>query len=220
VVITRADIIHFMYLQPLNCLLLAWLLGGRDLSGGMLKAARPALAAYAVIALAAFGLPPLLNATGANDRITTRRGEITTRMHDNVIEYVEAHVPEGKTILIYPYLPLYYYLTATHSPGPYDYFQPGMHTPEQSAGIVRELATGRVNEVLFEPNFPDKIAHSWPGTPLAAIATDPAADYIAHHYRHCQDLTSAAGWQFLFMVRKDLVCPLQAIGSEPATVQQ
>jgi len=64
-----------------------------------------------------------------------------------------------------------------------------------------------VDEVLFEPNFADKVAHSWPGTPLAAIASDPAADYIAHHYRPCQDLTSAAGWHFLFMVRKELSCP-------------
>lgn len=207
VVITRADIIHFMYLQPLNCLMLAWLLGGVELDGGMLKAARPASAAYVVIALAAFGLPPLFNATAASDRITTRRGEVSTRTHDDVIEYVQAKVPEGKTILVYPYLPLYYYLTATQSPGPYDYFQPGMHTPEQSAEIVLELATGRVDEVLFEPNFADKVAHSWPGTPLAAIASDPAVDYIAHHYRPCRDLTSAPGWHFLFMVRKELACP-------------
>ena len=207
VIITRADIIHFMYLQPLNCLVLAWLLGGIELDVGLLKAARPALAAYVVIALAAFGLPPLFNATGASDRITTRRGEVSTRTHDDVIEYVQAKVPGRKTILVYPYLPLYYYLTATQSPGPHDYFQLGMHTTEQSAEIVRELATGRVDEVLFEPNFADKVAHSWPGTPLAAIASDPAADYIARHYHPCKDLTSGGGWQFLFMVRKELACP-------------
>jgi hypothetical protein len=82
-----------------------------------------------------------------------------------------------------------------------------MHTREQADEIVRELATGRVDEVLFEPNFSDKVAHSWPGTPVTAIAEDPVADYIARNYRPCRGLASAAGWRFLFMVHKDLACP-------------
>jgi len=210
VVLTRADIIHFMYLQPLNCVVLAWLLGSRELDSRettrLLRRARPVLAAYVVISLSIFGLAPLANTASAPERLMTRRGEVTTPARDTVVEYFQAHVPPGKTVLIYPYLPLYYYLTAAFSPGPYDYFQPGMHTREQADEIVRELASGRVDEVLFEPNFSDKVAHSWPGTPLAAIAQDPVADYIAHHYRPCQELASPAGWKFLFMVRKDESC--------------
>ena len=49
--------------------------------------------------------------------------------------------------------------------------------------IVRELATRRVDVVLFETSFSDKVSHSWPGTPLAAVAQDPVADYIARTYR-------------------------------------
>ncbi|HWY22002.1 MAG TPA: glycosyltransferase family 39 protein [Candidatus Acidoferrum sp.] len=212
VVLTRADIIHFMYLQPLNCVVLAWLLhsselDSREVPTRLLRRARPALAAYVVISLSIFGLAPLASTASAPERLMTRRGEVTTPARDTVVEYFQAHVPPGKTVLVYPYLPLYYYLTGTFSPGPYDYFQPGMHTREQADEIVRELASGRVDEVLFEPNFSDKVAHSWPGTPLAAIAQDPVADYIAHHYRPCRDLTSPAGWEFLFMVRKDLACP-------------
>ena len=50
-VVVRADIIHFMYLEPLNCLVLAWLLDGRDLPGRLIRSARPLLTAYVVIAL-------------------------------------------------------------------------------------------------------------------------------------------------------------------------
>ena len=64
-----------------------------------------------------------------------------------------------------------------------------------------------VGAVLFEMNFSDKVSHSWPGTPLTAIAEDPVADYIARNYHLCRVLTSPAGWRFLFMVRGDLVCP-------------
>ena len=139
--------------------------------------------------------------------MATRRGAVTTGRKDTVIDYVQAHVPAGETIFVYPYLPLYYYLTGTFSPGRYDYFQPGMHTREQADEIVRELATRRLGVVLFERNFSDKVSHSWPGTPLTAIIEDPVADYIARNYRPCRVLTSPAEWQFLFMVRKGLGCP-------------
>ena len=206
-VVVRADIIHFMYLQPLNCLVLAWLLDGRDLPGRLIRSTRHFFAAYVVVALALFGLAPLLGARSAHNQVATRRGVVTTRGKDTVIDYVQAHVPAGETILVYPYLPLYYYLTGTFSPGRYDYFQPGMHTREQADEIVRELATRRVDAVLFETNFLDKVSHSWPGTPLTEIAEDPVADYIVRNYRSCRVLNSPAEWRFLFMVRRDLVCP-------------
>jgi 4-amino-4-deoxy-L-arabinose transferase-like glycosyltransferase len=207
VVITRADIVHFMYLQPLNCLVLAWLLDGGDIPGRLFRSVRPFLAAYAVIALVAFGLGPLAATTSAHERLATRRGTVTTRQKDTVVDYLQTQVPEGATVLVYPYLPLYYYLTGTFSPGRYDYFQPGMHTREQADEMVRELASHRVETVLFEPGFSDKVARSWPGTPLTAIAEDPVADYIVRNYRACRALSSPAEWRFLFMVRKDRVCP-------------
>jgi hypothetical protein len=154
-----------------------------------------------------FGLAPLLGARAAHNQVATRRGVVTTGRKDTVVDYVQAHVPAGETIFVYPYLPLYYYLTGTFSPGRYDYFQPGMHTREQADEIVRELATRRVRVVLFEINFSDKVSHSWPGTPLTAIAEDPVAGYIARNYHLCRVLTSPAGWRFLFMVRGDLGCP-------------
>jgi hypothetical protein len=207
VVVTRADIIHFMYLQPPNCLLLAWVLDGSDIPGRLFRPVRPFLAAYVVISLAAFGMGPLAGTATAGERLATRRGAVTTQAKDTVVDYLQAQVREGATVLVYPYLPLYYYLTATFSPGPYDYFQPGMNTRQQADEMVRELATGRVETVLFEPDFSGKAAHSWPGTPLTAISEDPVADYIVRNYRACRALSSPAEWRFLFMVRKDQACP-------------
>ncbi len=207
VVVTRADIIHFMYLQPLNCLLLAWLLDGSDIPSRLFRSVRPFLAAYVVITLLAFGLGPLAGTAAARERLATRRGTVTTREKDTVVDYLQAQVPEGATVLVYPYLPLYYYLTGTFSPGRYDYFQPGMHTRGQADEMIRELTSRHLEAVLFEPGFSEKFAHSWPGTPLTDIAQDPVADYISRNYRACRVLLSPAGWRFLFMVRNDRVCP-------------
>ena len=112
----------------------------------------------------------------------------------------------SETILVYPYLPLYYYLTGTFAPTRYEYLQPGMNTPQQSLEMISELASGRVQVILFESSFWEKIPNSWPGTPLSAIAHDPVADYILRSFHTCKLLQSPSDWQFEFMVRKDSEC--------------
>ena len=206
VITVRADILHFMYLQPLFCLVLAWLVDGRDVPGKIFKPLRPALRAYFVIAFLLFTIPLLIRAVSAPNKLTTRRGVLTTPEKDTVVEYVQQHVGLGETILVYPYLPLYYYLTATFSPTRHDYFQPGMNTGEQSQEMLTQLMSRPVRVVVFESSFAEKIPNSWPGTPLNAIANDPVADYILREYRSCKILKSPGNWSFLFMVRKDLGC--------------
>jgi hypothetical protein len=197
-----------MYLQPVFAVVLAWMMDGDAIPGKFLMKTRPLLSAYLVIALVALAIPPLLATLGAHDTVTSRRGRITTRGQDTVIDYVQAHVLPGEKLLVYPYLPLYSYLTETSSPSRYDYFQSGMNTDIQAAEILATLQASRTRTVLFEMSFKEKIPHSWPETPLHAIASDPVADYIVANYRSCRVLHSPAPWTFLFMVRNDLACPL------------
>jgi 4-amino-4-deoxy-L-arabinose transferase-like glycosyltransferase len=207
VIIGRADIIHFMYLLPLLALVLAWMVEGRDIPGRTFHTIRPYFITYLTVAFLLLSIPLLMRAAGAPYSVETHRGLIETPERDTVVEYVQAHIGPGETILVYPYLPLYYYLTDTYSPSRYEYFQPGMHTPEQAQKIISDLEAKRVRVVLFEPSFWEKIPNSWPSTPLGAIAQDPVATYIQREYRSCQMLRSPADWHFLFMVRKDLPCP-------------
>jgi len=207
VVVGRADILHFMYLAPLFYLVLAWILEGRNVGSSFFKAMLPALRVLVLTSFGFFGLALLVRNLGANLGVETRRGAINTAGRDTVLEYVQAHVNPGSRILIYPYLPLYYYLTGTFSPTGYEYIQPGMHTPEQTAEVERDLARDRTPVVLYEYSFAEKIPRSWPKTPVEFIARDPLADFILGHYRSCTMLNSAVGWRFLFMVRNDLKCP-------------
>jgi hypothetical protein len=207
VVITRADILHFIYLAPFLYVVLAWILGSPDLGSRWLRVLRPYLSLYVTIAFGLLGMAILLQATGARNRIETRRGVITTGGKDSVLEYLQSHVEAESHFLVYPYLPLYNYLTATRSPSGYDYFQPGMNTREQALEIVASLESQPAEAVLVEPWFAEKIANSWPGTPLNAIADDPVGDYISRNYRVCRLLSSSDGWRFQYMVRKDGECP-------------
>ena len=152
-------------------------------------------------------MPLLLRVANARTRIQTRRGTIAVSKEDTVIPYVQTHIAPGEPFLVYPYLPLYNYLTDTVSPSRYEYFQPGMSTPEQARDIVGALSSQHLEVVLFEADFWGKIPGAWPETPLAAIARDPVAEYIQREYRDCKSLNSPEEEHFLFMVRKDLKCP-------------
>ena len=207
VIVGRADIIHFMYLLPLFALVLAWLIDGRDIPGRTFSFVRPVFVAYVAIAFLLFSVPLLLRATDASHKIETRRGVIAAPAADTVIDYVQAHTVPGETILVYPYLPLYYYLTDTYSPSAYEYFQPGMHTPQQAAEMLGDARGKTRARDTVRGSFWEKIPNSWPSTPISAIAHDSLTDYIQHEYRSCQLLHSGGGSRFVFMVRRDLPCP-------------
>jgi 4-amino-4-deoxy-L-arabinose transferase-like glycosyltransferase len=206
IVITRADIAHFIYLEPIFCLLVAWIFEGRDIPGRLFNACKPFVKAYVLLGFLTLSMPLLLRAATAPRALATRRGTVTLPDEDTALAYLQDRVNRGATILVYPYLPIYYYLSATFSPGPYDYLQAGMHTRGQFEEMVARLSSQNV-PILFELNFANKIANSWPNTSLAAVADDPMADFVLRHYHSCALLTSAAHSKFIFMVPTGTACP-------------
>ena len=207
IVAGRADILHFVYLEPLLVLVLAWGMDGRDIPGDLFRSIRVPLMACVTGAFLALGLPLLLRAVQTPVHVETRRGTVEAPAEDTVIPYVEAHLAPGDEMLSYPYLPLYNYLTGTIGPTRFDYFQQGMHTKDQAGEMIAELASRRTGTVLLETGFAEKIVHAWPETPLGAIANDPVAGYILSHYRTCRVLRSPSDWRFAYMVLKDVACP-------------
>jgi 4-amino-4-deoxy-L-arabinose transferase-like glycosyltransferase len=206
VVFVRPDINHFMYLSPLWYVLLAWIMGAGDVRARLLQMSRPYLVAYVGIAFGLMGLALLLSMNAARDQIDTRRGTVVTSGKDSVIDYIQAHVAPGDELLVYPYLPLYNYLTETHSTARVDFFQAGMNTPQQAQEIIDSLRSHPKEAVLFEPGFGEKFASSWPNTPLSAIVNDAVADFIARNYRVCQALVTSQSWRFQFMTPKNNSC--------------
>lgn len=205
-VMVRADIAHVMDLAPLWYVVLAWILGAHNSQSNLLGKLRPSLIFYFCVSFGLMSLALILNINGTEFRIQTRRGVIMTSGKDTVIDYVQAHIPPGNELLVYPYLPLYNYFTDTHSPTRLDFFQAGMNTPKQAQEIITDLKSKRINAVLFEPGFPAKFATSWPETPLRNVANDPVGDFIARNYRVCAALTTPQGWRFQFMTRKQGKC--------------
>jgi hypothetical protein len=157
----------------------------------------------------AFGLALLAQPLGAAYKTPTRRGTLRSREASTILEYVQAHLPAGEKIFIYPPDPLYNYLTATLNSTSYDLLQVGMFSRDQFQDAVHQLASSGTRVVLFDPSLNEKWALWFPATPVSVLAArDPVADYILAHYRPCaRALPSSIEWRFAYMVRKDLPCP-------------
>jgi hypothetical protein len=207
VIAVRADYIHFFFLQPIFFLLIAWFLDGKEIRSSFVRRQAAAVGFFLCISLLAMGAQGFIFQALSREKVLTRRGLVAMGTKDMVIDYIQAHVPPGETILFYPYMATYYYLTKTYSPTRFEFSQPGMHTYEQMQMMLEEFSAHPTRFVVYEPAFPDHIHDSWPNTPAGALARDPLESYIAHNYHPCARLTSPTNWHFVLMTRRDLACP-------------
>jgi 4-amino-4-deoxy-L-arabinose transferase-like glycosyltransferase len=206
ILVVRTDITDFVYLAPLWYVILAWAFQRRASSYRSWPKLRPLLQAYIYITFGMLGFALLLSANGASIRSETRRGVVFTSTKETAIQEVQTRIPSGDELLVYPYLPLYNYLTATHSPAKLDFFQAGMNTTEQAQSIIASLQSRRTRWILFDPEFGTRIPYVWPHTAISAIANDPVADYIVRHYEICKVLPSGASLNFQLMALKTVGC--------------
>lgn len=211
VLVARPEFSHLMYLAPIFYLPLSWVFEGRAFGGTILPKARRAITAYVLLSFAALGLALLASAGGARYPLASRRGSLRTPEQDTVISYVQKHVAEHARIFMYPYQPLYYYLTGSGNPTSYEFLYPGYNTPDQFGQAARQLEMDRTPVVLIAPSFPGIGLTAFPGTPMKTLAkTDPMVDLIFSRYRPCKVLRSGAGFNYVFMMRKDLACPAKS----------
>jgi 4-amino-4-deoxy-L-arabinose transferase-like glycosyltransferase len=212
----RPDFLRMIYLTPLYLFSLPLVLDAKLVTLPGFQRLRITVACFLLIGFLAAGALMSWPGRIATNVVNTRRGMIRTAAPDEVIPYVQAHVPQGERVLMYPYAVTYSFLTATMSPTRYDFLQVGMHTPEQFREATQELENARTPVVIFDLAFRSIAPQTWPSTRAEDLAHDPMGDFIFQNYRGCRTLRrQIAGAPFLYMVRKDLPCP-----SDKATEQE
>lgn len=203
----RADFTHIVYLAPLFYLVVAWIFDGLGDGGKIWRQLRPVLVLYVFLSAVAFGITTVSIPLSSQHNIHTARGWIKIENTDNTLDPVAGYLSGEKTTFVYPYEPMYYYLTGTFSPTRYDFMQPGMHTSDQFQQALRDFQANRTKVVLFETSVMEKLSWTSPDTPLELLAAkDPIEEYIFEHYQRCAGPLSNGYWRFLIMVRKDLPC--------------
>jgi hypothetical protein len=205
----RPDFDHLLYLAPPLFLVFAWIFQeGSALPSYLLERTRVLLAVFVLVSFTAFGLAFWLRgAVTARHPLETPRGTIRVASPDDVVPFLVRHTRPGSRIFVYPYQPLYYFLSATSNPTGYEYLQLGMHSSEQMSEAIQELAAMEPPIAVFAPSFNyQTLLQSWPATPEDAVGRDLVRDYILSNYRLCRPLASHP-WVYFFMVRDGLECP-------------
>jgi hypothetical protein len=204
---SRPEFNRILSQAPLFFLILAWGLDGSCLRSQFAQDIQRLLKYYILLSFTGLGLALLWRPLNAHTVLETRHGALRAERSDPVLQELQARVRPGEKIFVYPYQPLYYYLSATSNPTQFEFLFPGMHTPGQLDEAVRELAADRTPLILFQPSFSDVVVLNWPATPIKALAEkDALTEYMLAHYRACTAFTSLQSWQIVFLVRKDLSC--------------
>lgn len=204
----RPEADHLIYVAPPLILVLGAVLSGPAVKSHLLKEVQPLLLTFLMVSFTAFGMVFLLSGPlSARQTLETRRGRIKTPCCDTVIPYLERHIPPGGEIFVYPYQPLYYFLTATSSPTSFDYLQLGLHSEDQIQEALDQLIAHPPRIVVWAPSFNTvTIPGAWPATPQQVLSKDIIRDFILARYRPCTTLSSD-GVPYVFLVRKDSACP-------------
>lgn len=213
----RPDATHIMLQAPLFCVVLGWM--AEAARSPFLKAVKTVGVSYTLVALGALAVPALIVPLAANYKVETRGGTVRT-MPDaaEALAYIQNQVTPGEKILVYPYQPLYYYLTGTFSVSRYERLLTGTYTASQFEEMAQELRASQPRVVLFDPTFSDFVLRICPNVPIQALAADdPVADYLFSRYRPCRSFGEPiTPWHAVFMVRNDLSCP----GNGPELAQK
>jgi Dolichyl-phosphate-mannose-protein mannosyltransferase len=147
--IHRKDIQHLTFGSPLLIILCVYYLGQYHT-----KIAGLALQFLTVTAgcLAFFNLFLALTA----HPFATRAGSVWLFRNDPAVTYLDEHVPRGQEIFVYPYSPMYYFLSDTTNPTIWSGLGYNYNSPADFQGVVQILDQHQVQFVVWDTVMEDR----------------------------------------------------------------
>jgi hypothetical protein len=189
----RKDLPHIAYGSPVLIILAFYLY--RQMRG---KWPVRALQLIGISALALAMLNPLV-ALSASAKCATRRGSVYAFNADGVLDFLMTRVKPGEAIFVYPYAPMYYFLSAARNPTRYSILMYQINTESQFHEAVQSLETNSVRYVVWDRSFPEWINNSFPAYRHPSPDKLIMEPYLMEHYR----IVGATGRRFQFLERKD-----------------
>jgi hypothetical protein len=170
----RKDIAHLVFGSPLLIILCIFYIQKRRS-----KSFNVALQALSIASVSLAGCA-LVIALVARP-MTTRAGEVRVAAYDPVLTAIEEHVPRGGDIFIYPFPPMYYFLSATTNPTRYSFLLYNYHTTDQFEEVIRTLDQRRVKYVLWDTHTEGSILTKvFPSMHPTQFIIGP---YLSSHYK-------------------------------------
>lgn len=175
----RKDICHLVYGSTLLVVLSIFYLQQKrrklsDLALQVLYIASVCLASFNLI-VALFAYP-----------MATRVGSVAMGLTkgDPVLSAIEERVPADGELFVYPYSPMYYFLSATNNPTRYSFLVYSYYTPSQFRETVNALEQHRTRYVLWDTNFQDKLVDAlFPAAKRIPPSGLIFESYLKSHYK-------------------------------------
>ena len=171
----RRDIVHLMFGSPLLIILCVYFLDAirNKYSENVLQ-----ILAITSVWLAAFNL---LGAVAAHSQ-STRAGSVAVYKNDPVLAFIDTHVRAGEEIFVYPYHPMYYFLSSTINPTRYSLLIYGYNTDSEFYDAISSLELSRPRYVLWETGFGANNTSSMPALASARTTGLIMEPYLESHY--------------------------------------
>jgi 4-amino-4-deoxy-L-arabinose transferase-like glycosyltransferase len=180
--IHRKDIGHLVFGSTLLVILCI-----NALTVSRKKIARIALQILAISAVCLAGFNCCFALIAGAHTTETRVGKVAVLGQEPVLKFLNEHVSPGEEILIYPYSPTYYFLSATTNPTPYSFLLSGYNTPSQFREVVGILDQRQVQYVIWDTTFATKAADSFPGMQPKSPSDLIVEPYLESHYNLVED---------------------------------
>ncbi len=129
--------------------------------------------------LAAFNLFLVLYA----HPVATRAGSVAVLKSDPVLTALESRVSSGEEIYVYPYNPIYYFLSGTTNPTRWSGIGYGYNSAADFKEVVRVLDQRRVRHVVWDTQFQEKVKVVFPSMKPPRPDELIIEPYLESHYR-------------------------------------
>jgi hypothetical protein len=201
--IHRSDITHLIYGSPLLLILCISLWQQRQ---DRFWRSGVRVLAVSVVLFAVFNV---LVAQAARTKMVTRRGAVYTFADDAALEFLDRQTQPGEDVFVYPYYPMYYFLSGTTNPTRFSILLYHNNTDAQFQEVISALERRKVRYVLWDTVVDGQNLKQWfpnyQQPPREKLMIEP---YLKAHY----DLIGIKNG-FRVLQRKDTMV---AAGSQPA----
>ena len=110
--------------------------------------------------------------------IPTRVGSVAMYEDSPVVAFLDAHTVSGEETFVYPYCPIYYFLTATMNPTRFITLTYNYNTAEEFQDTIRILDEHKVRYVVWDSNFLTRTA----SRVFSNAARTPAEGFVMEKY--------------------------------------
>ena len=174
--IHRRDIFHLVFGAPLLIILCIYFLDSIQKKYAVYALQ---LLAICAVGLAAFNLIGALTAHS----VVTRAGSVAIFKDDPVLAFIDKHTAAGEEMFVYPYHPMYYFLSLTTNPTRYSLLLYNYDTEEQFNDAVISLELRRPRYVICDAGFEEKVKEDFPTSNRAGSSGRIIEPYLESHYK-------------------------------------